>query len=195
MIVLKAFGWIFLPFIMIFVQWKRLSTVTRLWGLLWAFIVIFIGVVSSFSDEPVDITIESLALKNTALVGEIGTIYRADTEYKNDDGSYIIVNIDKVQFKPQHAVNTGETLSNVIVISTAGDHPKNFVEKVAYFSLFDATGKELNVGDIFTQTGKELNEIILGAENSTDTSSVKYILIGGFDDSTSGNSKLIFEVK
>jgi hypothetical protein len=151
----------------------------------------------SGDDSSVDVTIESLALRENSLVGEYNALYRANTKYTNADGSYIILNIQNVEFKQEHTVNNGEILSDVVVISNATDidQTRNFVNQAAYFRLFNSAGKEINIGDIYTQTGSEFSEIIFSARASTETSSIKYILIGGFDDSRSGNSKLSFEVK
>jgi hypothetical protein len=48
---LKALGWIFVPYIMIFFQWKKIGTVGKAVGTVWAVIALIIGIAQSSSDK------------------------------------------------------------------------------------------------------------------------------------------------
>lgn len=48
--VLKVLGWVFLPFIMIFVSWKKLNGVAKTFGIIWA-VIVFIGVAGNLTND------------------------------------------------------------------------------------------------------------------------------------------------
>lgn len=52
--VLKVFGWVFLPFIMIFVSWKKMNVIAKSFGILWAAfaLLMVIGSMGDTEDDP-----------------------------------------------------------------------------------------------------------------------------------------------
>lgn len=143
------------------------------------------------------VTLGVIAKSKNAIVGENMLFYRANTKYKNSDGSYIMFSLYSLKFNSTFTTNNGSSLSNVIVIGvgTDIDQTVNFVNKVAYFQGFDTYGKEITIGDIFTQTGIEYSEIIFSSSDAAKTKSTKFVLVGGLDDSTAEKPKVIFEIK
>ena len=132
--------------------------------------------------------ISSFAYKKNAKVGELGTIYRADTQYTNDEGMFLVMNFHSVRKYKSYKVNNGATVENVVVIRNGVDYSQNrdFVAKTAWFAAYDAEGNDLKVGDIFTQGNGDYAEIIFEIDNFD---SCEYIIVGGLD-----KSKLAFPV-
>ena len=54
--VLKVLGWLFVPYIMIFLSWKNLNTGLKAVGVVWAALALIIGLGSLSSDEPTNQT-------------------------------------------------------------------------------------------------------------------------------------------
>jgi hypothetical protein len=48
---LRIIGWIFVPFVMIFVSWKRLRGVERTFGIIWTAISLFVGTANLANDD------------------------------------------------------------------------------------------------------------------------------------------------
>jgi hypothetical protein len=55
---IKVLGWIFVPFIMIFLSWKNLNTGLRAAGIVWAALAVIIGLGSLSSEEPANQTVK-----------------------------------------------------------------------------------------------------------------------------------------
>lgn len=153
------------------------------------------------SEQPenivVEITIDTIAQEYNSIVGEDNILYRMDTEYTNDDGSYITFSLQSIHYYDEYLVNNGDKIKNVIVIENGLPIEENIkmVKDVAYFMAVDQKGNEVVLGDIYTQNGKEFAEIIFSAENIEETINIKFVIIDGFDSKTNNQSKIIFEVE
>ena len=142
------------------------------------------------------ITINDVALNNNAIIGALNSIYRMNTEYKNDDNSYIVFNFQSITYNEKYSTSSKEEIKNVIIIENGVTKIENvnLIAKVAYIQAFDTFGKEIQLGDIYTDVGNEFSEIIFSAKDILKTSQIKYILIGGLDISTNDKPKAIFEL-
>jgi hypothetical protein len=49
---LKVLGWIFVPYVMIFVSWKRIALVGKIFGIIWAIIGGLMAIGTIFGEEP-----------------------------------------------------------------------------------------------------------------------------------------------
>jgi hypothetical protein len=62
---LKALGWIFVPYIMIFFQWKKIGTVGKAVGTVWAVIALIIGIAQSSSDKKQEAAVKPATTSTT----------------------------------------------------------------------------------------------------------------------------------
>ena len=127
--------------------------------------------------------IEEIAKLKYATIGELNTIFRADTSIQLNNGQYVILNIQNIKKYDSYKNNKGEVLNNVVVIEnvTPVEFIKPYLDKIAYFILFDEFAEENSDIEVFVQTGKENTEIII--VTNEDINKYKYILIGGIDKS------------
>lgn len=148
--------------------------------------------VSSTTKSP--ISISALLQKERAIAGERNKIYRIDTNYPNADGSYNVINFETIKPLKTFISNNGTKLNDVILIENVPPiaQTRSFVSDVAYWIAYDKFGEEITVGDIYTQTGKELSEIIIQVP---DVDNVKYLLVGGLDKQLYDTGRLIFTVQ
>lgn len=144
------------------------------------------------SKSPIDINV--LVAKTSAKKGEVNKIYRVDTKYRNADGSYNVINFQSIMYQRTFTSNNGTILKNVVVIENVPPiiQTRNFVANAAYWIAYDEFGEEFPVGDIYTQTGDELSEIIIDIPNSNG---LKYLLVGGLDKQLYEAGKLVFEIQ
>lgn len=52
--VLKVLGWIFVPYVMIFVSWKKIGPILRILGAVWAFFCVLVTIGAIFGDSNTD---------------------------------------------------------------------------------------------------------------------------------------------
>lgn len=144
--------------------------------------------------EPTDIT--TLSKENSAFVGSYNHIYRMNTDYTNDDWSYIIFNFQTIKYYDEYTVNNGQTLYDFIVIENVLPTEENYnlVNLVAYFQAYDQYGEIINIDDIYTQTGEEFSEILFSAMNPDESKNIAYVLIGGLDSSINVKPRAVFEL-
>jgi len=142
-------------------------------------------------------TIEQVAEANMATVGELNSIFRADTKYHNPDDSYVVFNFQSIKKYPAYRTNDGEEQTNIIVIESVGDKEPNqlFLDSIGYFVLIDEFGNQSfeNLGS-GTQTGAAFSEILLFSES--DVSKYKYLLMGGIDHTKNDGLKaMVFNIE
>lgn len=96
----------------------------------------------------IEITLDTIAQEYDSIVGENNILYRMDTEYTNDDGSYITFNLQSIHYYDEYLVNNGDKIKNVIVIENGSPFEENvkMVKDVAYFMALDQEGNEVVYG-------------------------------------------------
>lgn len=148
-------------------------------------------------NTPIEITLDTIAQEYDSIVGENNILYRMDTEYTNEEGSYITFSLQSIHYYDEYLVNNGDKIKNVIVIENGLPIEENIkmVKDVAYFMAVGQEGNEIILGDIYTQNGKEFAEIIFSAEKIEETINIRFVIMGGFDSKTNNHSKIIFEVE
>ncbi|MCF7796084.1 hypothetical protein K9M42_03240 [Patescibacteria group bacterium] len=135
--------------------------------------------------------IESLSNKINSTIGETYQMYRVNTDIKNEDKSYIILNFLNIK-----KYSTYNDFNNVIVLQTITNYigTKKFLDEASYFELYDEFGN--NTLDItsYIKDEKDFTEIVL--EISEDINKYKYLKIGGIDKETNNNlNSLVFEIE
>lgn len=143
------------------------------------------------------LTLADAAKTQSAIIGELDQVYRADLKAKNPDGSAVAINIQSVRKMATFKSNTGKSVNNVVVIDdvTPVYITRVFVKDVGFFQGFDSKGQDVEFGDIFTQTGTKNSQIIVTLKDSDALKRIKFITIGGIDTTRYDSSQMMFEVK
>ncbi len=165
--------------------------------LLGIILVLSVFIISSCGQNNKPLTIIELAAKYDAEVGVLNKTYQINSNYTYPDGSYIFVDFKSIKKHKEVTDNEEKKLNNVIVIALDNGLPiqenSEFASKVRYLGAFlrilDNTGKGINIKNIYAQTGNEFYEVIIELPEEKDGA---FLLIGGFDQSSVGKSKLIF---
>ena len=86
------------------------------------------------SESKKELSLNEVTKKTLSDVEVLNTIYRVNTKYKNDDGSYMVINIQSIQFHDLYTNNIGKSLSNVIVVENSVNSEQNvtFVKKQGF---------------------------------------------------------------
>ncbi len=162
------------------------------------FVVLLVVVFACKQDHKIVESIQLIAGQNKATVGELNVITRADTKFKNIDGSYLILNFQSMKKQRNFLSNTGQNISSCLVIENVTDLPttRKFVKEAGYFILLDKNKNEIKLPEgIWTQTGKEFSEIIIPISDK-DFDNLAYVIVGGWDRSmNNGKSRKLFAIK
>ncbi len=126
---------------------------------------------NSRSNSNPSLSINQLAQKENTSVGQYLTMYRANTDVQNPDGSYIILIFPSITKYQSYQINNNQSINNVVAIENVTDitSTKRFVSELAYFILFKNSGEEIDITNgIYTQTGNEYSEIIIPLNNQSE---------------------------
>ncbi|MBF4696056.1 hypothetical protein [Fusibacter ferrireducens] len=133
-------------------------------------------------DVPVQLSYDEIIENENATKGELLKIIRGNTEYKNNDGSYIVLNFNSIKKVGDFVTNRNDQLENVILIKNVSNlnKTKNFFNGSGYISLIDDYGNE-TYPEIWMQSGDEFTDILIVVESIDDFEKAKYLKLGGLD--------------
>lgn len=136
MAILRFFGWLFLPFIMIFLRWKKLGSVGKGFAITWTVLFILIGVIVNLGDNGSNDTTAQKSSSESVVGAEV-------TEVKE-----VIANVEPKQVETKEEkpkvdeVKKEESKENVLVVD---DVPKEYKSAL---SKAETYAKAMNMSKI-----------------------------------------------